>query len=128
MPARSPAGRYTDWSTLKPRCVQVRMFSTTSGSILSSASGAPGTPGRGEHGFLPGRSQPPQVQLGQLRELALREWSVVICQWSVAANSEQRTKDQEQWVLAVRAADAGEAPVQVAALEKGRHRAFDDGA
>ena len=34
MPARSPAGRYTDWSTLKPLCGQVRMFSTTSGSIL----------------------------------------------------------------------------------------------
>ena len=35
--ARSPAGKYTDWSTLKPLCGQVRMFSSTSGSILSSA-------------------------------------------------------------------------------------------
>ena len=25
IPARSPAGRYTDWSTLKPLCGQVRM-------------------------------------------------------------------------------------------------------
>ena len=36
-PVRSPTGRYTDWSTLKPLCGQVRMFSTTSGSILSPA-------------------------------------------------------------------------------------------
>ena len=37
IPARSPAGRKTDWSTLNPLCGQVRMFSTTSGSIFSSA-------------------------------------------------------------------------------------------
>jgi hypothetical protein len=29
--------RQTDWSTLKPLCGQERMFSTTSGSIFSSA-------------------------------------------------------------------------------------------
>ena len=34
MPGLSPAGRYTDWSTLKPLCGQVRMLSTTSGSEL----------------------------------------------------------------------------------------------
>ena len=72
MPARSPAGRNTDWSTLKPLCGQVRMVSTISGWILSSASGAPGTPGRGEHGLLPDGQQPLQVQFGQFQKLALR--------------------------------------------------------
>ncbi len=55
----------------QPLCGQVRMFSTTSGSIFSSASGAPGTPGRGEDGFLPRRVQPLQVQLRQFQEVTL---------------------------------------------------------
>ena len=37
IPAWSPAASSTDWSTLKPLCSHVRMFSTTSGSIFSSA-------------------------------------------------------------------------------------------
>jgi len=36
MPARSPAGRYTNWSTLNPLCGHVRMFSTASGPIFFS--------------------------------------------------------------------------------------------
>ena len=38
IPCWSPAGRNTDWSTLNPLCCQVRMLSTTSGSILAPAS------------------------------------------------------------------------------------------
>jgi hypothetical protein len=199
------------------------MFSTTSGSILSSASGVPGTPGRGEHGFLPGRLQPLQVQLGQFQELAPRrertagEQSMDVRvpvqefaerlnggdhaglhvvateqtpdfrlearpdagaqlaqQLAIEAAMQPQTlgdgqhdlpvgdrradlfghvdrgqqrpckhgarflvaggtgaallagKGHEHLVVAVRAADAGEALVQIAALEKGRHRAFDD--
>jgi hypothetical protein len=49
------------------------MSSMTSGSIFSSVSGAPGTPGRGEHGFPPGRMQPIHVEFGQFQELALRQ-------------------------------------------------------
>jgi len=37
IPAWSPAGSRTDWSTLNPECSHERMFSTTSGAILSSA-------------------------------------------------------------------------------------------
>jgi len=48
------------------------MFSTTSGSILSSASGAPGTPGRGADGLPPGDLQSLQVQFGQFQELTAR--------------------------------------------------------
>jgi hypothetical protein len=55
---------------------------------------------QGEHGFLPGGLQTIEVQLGQFQQLTLR--------------------------CAVGAADAGETLVQVAALEKRRHRAFDD--
>ena len=37
LPGFVDIGKYTDWSTLKPLCGQLRMFSTTSGVIFSSA-------------------------------------------------------------------------------------------
>jgi site-specific recombinase XerD len=48
--------------------------------------------------------------------------SIVSCR----GDSEQRTMDQEPALVAIRAADAGETLVQVAALQKGLHEAFDD--
>ena len=66
MPARSPAGRYTDWSTLKPLCGQVPhvLDHFRLDLVLGQV--------QGEHRFLPGRLQPLHVEFGQFQELALR--------------------------------------------------------
>ena len=65
MPARSPAGRYTGWSTLEPPYGQLRRFSTTSGRDLLL-----GQVER-EHGLLPVGLQAAQVAFGHVQELAL---------------------------------------------------------
>ena len=69
MPARLPAARNTDWSTWKPLCGQLRMFSTTSGSISGTM-----YYGRaqveGKYRLPPGLVEP--VEFGHFQELARR--------------------------------------------------------
>ena len=74
-------------------------------------------------------------ELGQefqrVEDQFIRHWSVVICQLSFARDQEQRTKDQTWWqsrgTRYSGSADAGEALLQVAALQKGLHRGSTTG-
>jgi hypothetical protein len=93
MPARSPAGRYTDWSTPRAAvgggCYRTSVTSYSERKLELSA----GTPGRmrpaphvldhlgrdlllgqveREHGLTPSLAQPIHIELGHVQELALR--------------------------------------------------------
>lgn len=65
----------------------------------------------------PGARAQLSQQLAVETRVQPQNWSFVICPWSVVICRGRRTTDNGQQLLAIRAADASEALLQIAALQ-----------